>query len=249
MVGSMNGADVKNAYEAYTSKAQSSDKSKKAKMPGGVEESKEYGKTIGEPELSEKASKYYEQLKKKFGNYDFILVSKDQMANAKANAGRYANAYKPVVLIDEEKIEKMATDEAYRKKYEDILSGAADQLKQMASSMGAGASNVKGFGVQINDDGTASYFAVLKKSSIEQKVRIEKHIQQKRAEKKENEKKAAKKEQEERIRGKKEELVTFSADSIEELMKKIDDFNMEERTNAVQTQEEKLVGQTIDFRG
>ena len=38
----------------------------------------DYGRTIGQPELSEKAQKYYEQLKKKYGNYDFILVSRDR---------------------------------------------------------------------------------------------------------------------------------------------------------------------------
>ena len=32
------------------------------------------GKTIGNPKLSEKAARYYEQLKKKFSNMDFILV-------------------------------------------------------------------------------------------------------------------------------------------------------------------------------
>lgn len=36
------------------------------------------GRTIGNPELTEKAAKYYEELKKKYGNLDFILVSKDQ---------------------------------------------------------------------------------------------------------------------------------------------------------------------------
>lgn len=36
------------------------------------------GKTIGNPQLSEKAQKYYEQLKKKFSNMDFILVSADK---------------------------------------------------------------------------------------------------------------------------------------------------------------------------
>ena len=46
--------------------------------------SKVNGKTIGEPQLSEKGAKYYEQLKAKYGNYDFILVSKDQKENAEA---------------------------------------------------------------------------------------------------------------------------------------------------------------------
>ena len=88
-----------------------------------------YGRTIGQPELSEKAAKYYEQLKKRYGNYDFILVSRDQKENAKANAAKYANGYKTVVLIDEDKIEQMATDEKFRKQYEGILSGAAAAVK------------------------------------------------------------------------------------------------------------------------
>ncbi|MDE7207465.1 MAG: hypothetical protein K2N90_09985, partial [Lachnospiraceae bacterium] len=31
------------------------------------------GRTVGNPMLSEKAAKYYEELKKKYGNMDFIL--------------------------------------------------------------------------------------------------------------------------------------------------------------------------------
>ena len=124
-----------------------------------------YGQTIGQPELSEKAAKYYEQLKKKYGNYDFILVSRDQKENAKANAAKYANGYKTVVLIDEDKIEQMATDEKFRKQYEGILSGAAAQIQQLKTSLQSSGANVKGFGMQVNDGGTLSFFAVLKKSS------------------------------------------------------------------------------------
>ena len=47
------------------------------------------GKTIGEPKLSEKAQKYYESLQKKYGNMDFILVSKDMKETAQAQAGKY----------------------------------------------------------------------------------------------------------------------------------------------------------------
>ena len=84
-----------------TSNTQASDKTntKKTKVGGAV---------IGTPELSDKAKKYYEQLKKKYSNMDFILVSKDKKAEAQANAGRYANANRMVVLIDTEKIERMA---------------------------------------------------------------------------------------------------------------------------------------------
>lgn len=65
-----------------------------------------YGRTIGEPKLSDTAKEYYDQLKKKFNNYDFILVSRDEKENAKANAARYAGGSKTVVLIDEDKIER-----------------------------------------------------------------------------------------------------------------------------------------------
>ena len=117
-----------------------------------VTESKDLGKTIGDPKLSKEAQKYYEKLKKKYGNYDFILVSKDQKANAQANAAKYANNIKTVVLIDEEKIERMATDESYRKKYEGILSGATAQLQQLKSSVEKSGADVKEYGMQVNDE-------------------------------------------------------------------------------------------------
>lgn len=221
-----------------------------------------YGRTIGQPELSEKAAKYYEQLKKKYGNYDFILVSRDQKENAKANAAKYANGYKTVVLIDEDKIEQMATDEKFRKQYEGILSGAAAQIQQLKTSLQSSGANVKGFGMQVNDGGTLSFFAVLKKSSAEQKARIEKKAEQKKTEKKAAEKKAAKKEKEERLKDKKsdkvadskeeagtEDTVTISAGSIEELLSKIETYNFNTRSDSVQTASERQVGQNFDFRG
>lgn len=217
-----------------------------------------YGKTIGEPELSEKAQKYYEQLKKKFGNYDFILVSREEKENAKANAAKYANNLKTVVLIDEDKIEKMAMDEKYRKQYEGILSGASAQLQRLKTSMEKSGANVKGYGMQVNDNGTMSLFAVLKKSSADQKARIEKKAEQRKAEKKAADKKAARKEQEERwknigkgkdnrIDSEEEDTVTISANSVEELIAKIEEYNFEERSNRIQTEKEKQIGQNIDF--
>ena len=214
-----------------------------------------YGRTVGQPELSEKAAKYYEQLKKKYGNYDFILVSRDQKENAKANAAQYANSYKTVVLIDEDKIEQMATDEKFRKQYEGILSGAAAQMQQLKTRIQKSGADVKGYGMQVDDGGTLSFFAVLKKSSADQKARIEKKAEQKKAEKKAAEKKAAKKEKEERLKEKRtesddtEETVTITASSIDELLSKIDIYNFNTRSDSVQTQSEKQVGQNFDFRG
>ena len=83
--------------------------------PSGVSSKKnEYGRTIGEPKLSDEGKKYYDELKKKFGGYDFILVSKDQIESARSQAARYANPNKPVVLIDEDKIDKSVPDREYK---------------------------------------------------------------------------------------------------------------------------------------
>ena len=96
-----------------------------------------YGNTVGDPQLSDKAAKYYEQLKKKYSDMDFVLVSNDEVDGAEQKAAKYANSNRTLVLIDADKIEKMAEDEEYRAKYEGILSNATSQLSQMKDSLGS----------------------------------------------------------------------------------------------------------------
>jgi hypothetical protein len=230
-----------------------------------------YGKTVGNPQLSDTAAKYYEQLKAKYSNYDFVLVSKDQKANAEANAASYANQSKTVVLIDEEKIEKMATDSEYRKKYENILSGAQSQLEQLVKSLG-NTSNVKGYGIKVNDNGATSFFAAMDKNMSESSKAQQKRIEKKAAEKKEAKKKAEKEASEERLEKQREknrtgrtdssedtedtenvsdneDVEVISASSIEELMKKIQDWNYAAMSDNVLTDEEKMIGGNIDYKG
>lgn len=97
-----------------------------------------------------------------------------------------------VVLIDEDKVERMAEDENYRKQYEAIIANAASGISRLKSSLESSGANVKGFGMQVNDGGTATYFAVLEESSAAQRERIEKKAAKKKAEKKAAEKKAEK---------------------------------------------------------
>jgi hypothetical protein len=206
---------------------------------------------------TEAGAKYYEELKKKYSNVDFILVSEDQKENAQANAASYANSSKMVVLIDEDKVERMVTDDNYRKQYEAIISNASSGVSQLKASIESSglSSRVQGYGMQVNDGGTSSFFAVLKKSSADQKARIEKKAEEKKAEKKAaekkaEEKKAEKKEQEEdddTIAD--DDTVTITANSIEELIKKINDYTMTERSDSVQTDYEKTIGQNIDIKG
>ena len=219
--------------------------------------SKVSGKTIGKPELSEKAAKYYEELKKKYSKMDFILVSDDMKEQAKSQAGNYANANSMVVLIDEEKIERMAEDEEYRKKYEGIIGNAASNLSSLKDSISASNANVKAYGVQINDNGTASYFAVIDKSLSAQKERIEKKAAEKKEAHKAEKKKKAKEDYEEKLKNKdgrsskteSKDTVTVTASSVEELVKKLDELKYEEMSDNVRTQVEMMVGQHFDFKG
>lgn len=216
------------------------------------------GKTVGEPKLSDKAAKYYEDLKKKYSGMEFILVSRDQKAFAQSQAASYANPAKMVVLIDEDKIERMAQDESYRKQYEGIIANAASGMSQLSKSL-SGNSSVKGYGMKVNGNGTASFFAVVDKSLAAQRKRIEKRAQEKKEAKKAEEKKAKKKEQQEKLEeswkkdsGKTENIydedtVTVQASSIEELLKKINDVTFESMSDYARTEEEKKIGQSFDF--
>ena len=105
--------------------------------------------------------------------------------------------------------------------------------------------------MKVNDGGTASFFAVLKKSSADQKARIEKKAVEKKEAKKAEEKKAEKKEKQDKL---KEAQQTSDDDdtitiSIEELIKKINDYTFSMKSDNVQTEAELQVGQHIDFRG
>lgn len=217
------------------------------------------GRKIGEPKLSDKALKYYEQLKKKYSNMDFILVSPDKMDEAERNKGTYTSDKELIVLIDSDKIERMATDENYRKKYEAILSGATAQVEQMKSSLGANASRVSAFGMTFDDHGNASFFAVVDKSLALQRERIAEQKEEKAQEKKLAAKKAAEEKVAEKTGAKQADTevsadkaensnkVTVTAKSWEELLKKIDHVVMADMADRMRTEAELKVGQNFDF--
>ncbi|MBQ7563697.1 MAG: hypothetical protein IJT16_06880 [Lachnospiraceae bacterium] len=249
------------------------------------------GKTVGEPKLSEKGKKYYDELKSKYGNLDFVLVSSDKKEVAKANAGSFANPDKMVVLIDEEKIERMAEDENFRKQYEGVIQAAQSGLPKLKEAFGNSA-NVKGYGMQVGDNGETSFFAVMKKSSDQMTASQQKRTEKKKAEKKAAEKKAEKKKAEEakkeRLEEKRaersgkseksektkddyadnskelsvagistrnssrdedEDVEIITASSVEDLIRKVEDYNYASRADQVRTEEELMVGSHIDFRG
>lgn len=257
--GGINMSDISNIYSnvgaAYAKSAEDTEKA--VKEPAATK-SKVPGKTVGNVKLSEKAEKYYEELRKKFHNMEFILVSEDEKENAKANASSYAKHGKLVVLVDEAKIERMAEDATYRAKIEGLIEKSSQSFAGFAESVKATGANIKGFGMQVNDNGTTSFFAVLEKSSEAYSKHIEEKRAEHRAEKKAEAKKEAKAKEKERIENAREakqksktnvndgdEIIT--ANSLEELLQKISDRVQLAMSDSVVTEAERKIGQNIDF--
>ena len=221
-----------------------------------------YGTVVGNVELSDKAKSYYDKLKNKFHGMDFILVSKDKKAQVEANASAYGNASKPVVLIDEEKLEKMATDENFRKKYEGLIAMSQSKLMSAKNSLISSGAKVRNFGMRIGEDGRASFFATVEKANAAQTKALQKRQEAKKAEKAKEKKKAEKEAREERIEKRKDEetekaekaeqqpeYLEFQADTIEELVDAVSGYAYDFAERNVLTKAESEVGQSFDFRG
>ncbi|MBO5238252.1 MAG: hypothetical protein J6B50_05725 [Lachnospiraceae bacterium] len=233
------------------------------------------GMSIGDIQLSDKAKEYYSKLKAKFGNMEFIAVSQDMKSQVQANVAAYGNANKQVVLIDDAKLEQMANDESYRKKYEGIIAMSQSQLANAKNSLASSGASIKNFGMSVNSDGSTSFFATLEKSTKDQAKRIEKKQAEKKAAKAKEKKQAEKKAKEERLeksreeqRAKQEELknhtdkdddvisesenkeyIEIKADSIEDLISQVSKYAYDNSAKTVMTEEEKTVGQNFDFKG
>ncbi|MBP3782483.1 MAG: hypothetical protein J6I68_04470 [Butyrivibrio sp.] len=269
-------------YESTSSKVASSNSSKESQTSkvetkgftpidtksSLVPKATEYGNTIGDVKLSDKAKDYYNQLKGKFHNMEFIAVSKDMKAQVQANAAAYGNANKMVVLIDEEKLERMATDESFRKKFEGIIAMSQTKMAEAKNSLTSSGASVKNFGMSVDSNGKENFFATVEKSQDLQKKRIEKKAAEKKAAKQQEKKKAEKKAQEERIQKTKdkkaektdsdkedaeaidnEEYITFEANSVDELLFKVQNYSYNSAAGRVMTESERMVGSKFDIKG
>ncbi len=262
---------------AAGSKAKSPEIEKKSWSPIAsgsslIPQKTEYGFTIGNVALSEKAADYYEKLKSKYHGMEFIAVSKDMKEQVKKNAASYGNANKMVVLIDEEKIERMAEDENFRKKYEGIIAMSQAKLTEAKNSLSSSGAAVKNFGMSVDENGNEKFFATVEKSLDSQKERIRAKAEEKKAEKKKAEKKAEEKKAEKKATEKKaekkaseessenavneneeieeqKEYITFESGSLDNLISKVRTYSEENAIANVRTEAELSVGGHIDFRG
>ncbi len=221
-----------------------------------------YGKTIGKPQLSDKAAELYEELKEKYSDMDFTLVSCDMIGVAKKMAAGMGNPNKMVVLIDETKLEKMAADPKFRQEIENTIMSARNQMPKLQELMQKN-SAISQVGMQVTKDNRAQFFAVVDKSFKDMNERIAEKRAQKKADQKAAAKKEAKAEMKEKldeklaeklhgheeVQNKEDRYEVITADSIEELMQKIDDYMFLQRSDMVFTEQEMAVGSHIDFKG
>lgn len=233
------------------------------------------GMAIGDVQLSDKAKDYYAKLKSKFGNMEFIAVSQDMKSQVQANAAAYGNVNKQVVLIDDAKLEQMANDESFRKKYEGIIAMSQAQLANAKNSLASSGASIKNFGMSVNSDGSTNFFATLEKSNNDQAKRLEKKQAEKKAAKAKEKKLADKKAKEERLEKSREEqkvkreklekgsdsddksvkeaddkeYIEIRANTMEDLISQVSKYAYDNSAKSVMTDAEKSVGQQFDFRG
>ncbi|MDR0223250.1 MAG: DUF6033 family protein [Oscillospiraceae bacterium] len=114
--------------------------------------------------LSAAAQSYLEELKKKFGNVDFIIAdySTDDEAQKllRQGTGEYNCLITPALL------EEMAADEGVRDKYEGVIGdaiGQVDELKEtVKETIGEKAEAIQNYGFSVDSEGNVNYYVLLK---------------------------------------------------------------------------------------
>lgn len=165
--------------------------------------------------LSDTAQKYLDQLKTKYSNFDFIVADYTTDEEAQKYLATGKGEYNCVITTAT--LEKMATDENERAKYEAILSGAGEQFDSIKEQLGDNADSVKSFGISIEGNGEVSYFALLKEG-----LKVSDSV--KAAREKNAEKKAENAEQIEKAE-KNEQTKYVKASSVEQLVSLIKEIS------------------------
>ena len=199
----------------------------------GVEKVEKNKPDFDTSKLSKASSSYLETLKTKYANAEIVVVGSDKADQVSEIAADIKTNKSTVIVVTEDELEKMATDEETRNKNEALIDEAMQKLPDAVKKVNEAGLNAKTVGIEIKD-GTVNYFAVIDKSIQAQKDRIEAKLEEKRTEKKEE-------------ASKKEDLVKITASSFDEFIKKLEDLLYETKADNVVTEQEKMVGQHFDF--
>ena len=180
-----------------------------------------------EDKLSSKAKNYLDNLRKTYGDYDFIVA--DDGDDRRALLDKSDKEFS--VIFSSSELERMALDEKYAsekmRRVNTIVNMTDKICEQFGYERAWGKENVNGaiinkLAVSVNDDGSMSIFAELEKMSEKQKDYIEK-LREKRSE----EKKTSEKSEEKKVNSYKKDdtssvkKVVVEASSEEELIEKI----------------------------
>lgn len=196
-----------------------------------IEKNEKSKNNFDSSKLSETASNYLKELKTKYSDSEIVVVGSDQADQATEIASNVKTNKSTVIVLTEDELEKMATDEETRTQNEALLDEAIQQLPEAMKKMSESGLDIKTMGIEIKN-GTTNYFAVVDKSLSAQKERIEAKQEEKRAEQKE---------------AKKENLTKVTASSLDEFIKKLEDVLYETKADSIVTEQEKMVGQSFDF--
>lgn len=127
-----------------------------------------------ESQLSAKAQSYLESLRKKYGDYDFVVSNNLDAAQTVGSDKEYS------VIFTVEELEKMAEDDDYAQKVMGQVGDAVDMMKGLwEKDLGEGV-QFSQLSVTFDSEGNMKLFAQLEKLSAEQKERLE-AAQEKRA--------------------------------------------------------------------
>ncbi len=124
-----------------------------------VEQTQKTGST-NKVQLSDKAQKVLEELKKKFANTDIYVADYKTDEEASQILSNSKNEFGAVITPEE--LEKMAEDDSYRDKITGTISDSEDKLREFKNGRSESEQgSITGLGFSIGKDGIIKYFAQL----------------------------------------------------------------------------------------
>ena len=131
-----------------------------------------------EEKLSAKAQSFLDGLRKKYGDYDFVVSNNLDAAQTVGGTKEYS------VIFTTEELEKMADDDKYAQKVMGQVGNAVDMLKDISSKdLGEGV-QFSQLSVRFDSEGNMKLFAQLEKLSADQKERLDAALEKRAEEKK-----------------------------------------------------------------
>ena len=138
-----------------------------------------------ESKLSDKAKNFLENLRKKYGDYDFVISNDLDAAQTVGGTKEYS------VMLTVDELEKMADDDEYAAKVMGQVKDATDTLKDLSEKdLGEGV-QFSQLSISFDDNGNQKLFASIEKMSADQKERLD-AAREKRAEQQKADAQAAK---------------------------------------------------------